>query len=140
MTNVVRLIACTLILGGVTPAGSAQDEKVDIARLPRKVAQTVEARFPGARITTATKTIGNREVVYDSELTRRGRKHEIDVKEDGAIVSFENEIAVGGPACGRRRGRQRQVPGVQDQGHHGSDGDQGQEGDRGGVRGADRDG
>jgi uncharacterized membrane protein YkoI len=72
----------------------AADEKVEIDKLPQKVAATLKAKFSGATITSATKETENGEVIYDIEMKKEGRKHEMDVKEDGTIVNFENEIAV----------------------------------------------
>jgi Putative beta-lactamase-inhibitor-like, PepSY-like len=94
MSSLIRLITLAAVFAWLTPGLQGQDEKVDIDKLPAKVAATLEAKFPGAQITTATKTIENGEVIYDIEMTRRGKKHEMDVKEDGVIVNFENQIAV----------------------------------------------
>jgi len=69
-------------------------EKVDPDKLPPKVAEALKARFPGAMITQVTKEMENGEVVYDIEMTKNGRKHEMDCKEDGTIVDIQNEIAV----------------------------------------------
>jgi hypothetical protein len=87
-------MTCAALVASLPPGAWAQDEKVDVDKLPAKVSATLKARFPGAKITTATKTLENGEVIYDIEMTRAGRKHEMDLKEDGSIVNFENEIAV----------------------------------------------
>ena len=89
----LRILTVTLILS-LASAVTAQDEKVPADKLPQKVAATLKAKFPGATITTATKTRENGEMIYDVEMTRGGRKHEMDVREDGSIVNFENEIAI----------------------------------------------
>jgi Putative beta-lactamase-inhibitor-like, PepSY-like len=94
MSSLIRLITLTAVFVWLTPGLQGQDEKVDIDKLPAKVAATLKARFPGAQITTVTKAIENGEVIYDIEMTRRGKKHEMDVKEDGVIVNFENQITV----------------------------------------------
>jgi uncharacterized membrane protein YkoI len=94
MKIIVRLLTGAVLLTLLVFGLSAQDEKVAPDKLPPKVAETVKARFPGATITQATKTKENGETVYDIEMTKDGRKHEIDVKEDGSIVNFENQIDV----------------------------------------------
>jgi hypothetical protein len=76
------------------PDARAADEKVEIDKLPQKVAATLKAKFPGATIASDTKATENSEVIYDIEMKKDGRKHEMDVKEDGTIVNFENEIVV----------------------------------------------
>lgn len=94
MNTLSRIVSCAVVVVWITPGVLGQDEKVDIDKLPMRVSETLKARFPGAQITTATKTLENGDVIYDIEMTRRGRKHEMDVKEDGTIVNFENQIAV----------------------------------------------
>jgi putative PepSY-like beta-lactamase-inhibitor len=94
MNKIVQLTACVALVAlGVTWA-LAQDEKVAPDKLPQKVADAVKARFPGAMITAATKATENGEVIYDIEMTKDGKKHEMDLKEDGSIVNLENEIAI----------------------------------------------
>jgi uncharacterized membrane protein YkoI len=75
----------------MTAQASAQ-EAVDPDKLPPKVAQAVKARFPGATIVKATKEMENGRVVYDIEMIRSGKKHEMDCREDGTIVDIQNEI------------------------------------------------
>lgn len=94
MKTSVVLIACVALLALQAAKQAAQDEKVDPAKLPQKVADVVKAKFPGATITVATKATENGKVIYDIEMTREGRKHEIDVEENGTIVNFENQVAV----------------------------------------------
>src|SRR5438105_4256840 len=60
----------------------AQAEKVDPSKLPPKVAAALKARFPGATVTQVTKETENGAVVYDIEMTKDGKKHEMDCKED----------------------------------------------------------
>ena len=93
MTTIVRLLACATLLVLLAPSVWAQDEKVEADKLPQKVKDTLKAKFPGAMITAATKTTENGVVIYDIEMTKDGKKHEMDCKEDGVIVNFENEIA-----------------------------------------------
>ena len=93
MKTMLQLMACAAVLASLQSDARAQ-EKVEPEKLPPKVAQTVKAKFPGAKITSITKETENNEVVYDIEMTKEGRKHEADIKEDGTIVNFENEIAL----------------------------------------------
>jgi uncharacterized membrane protein YkoI len=94
MKRITRIITCAALFSLMTTGAWAQDEPVDPDKLPPKVAATLKAKFPGAKITAATKTTENGEVVYDIEMTKNGRNHEMDVKENGGIVNFENEIAI----------------------------------------------
>jgi hypothetical protein len=71
----------------------AVEEKIEPASLPKPVAAALNARFPGAEIKSAAKETEDNQVVYDIELTLKGRKFESDVKEDGTILEVEKEIA-----------------------------------------------
>jgi len=60
----------------VTPqAAASADEKVEIDQLPKKVADAVKARFPGATIIVVSKATENGVVLYDIEMKLNFRKH-----------------------------------------------------------------
>jgi len=94
MKMIVRLIACAALLAAIAQVALAADEKVEADKLPQKVKETLKTRWSTAKITVATKTMENGAVVYDIEMTQDGKKREADIKEDGTIVNFENEIAI----------------------------------------------
>lgn|SRR5262245_18612809 len=93
MNTKLRFVICAALTVWLAQVGFAQDEKVEPDKLPQKVKDTLKAKFPGATVTVATKTKENDEIIYDIEMTRNGRKHEMDCREDGSIVNFENEVA-----------------------------------------------
>jgi len=92
--TLIRLIACAAIVALIVPSVWAEDEKVEADKLPQKVKDTLKTRWETDKITVATKTMENGAVVYDIEMTQDGKKREADIKEDGSIVNFENEIAI----------------------------------------------
>jgi uncharacterized membrane protein YkoI len=92
MKTLLGITACLGLLAGLALVVLAQDEKVEADKLPQKVKDALKARFPGATITTASKATENGEVIYDIEMTKNGRKHEMDCKEDGTLVDVENQI------------------------------------------------
>src|SRR5262249_18864229 len=53
----------------------------------------IKARFPQAKITSVEKETENGKVVYDIELTEKGRKYEMDIKEDGTVLEIEKKVA-----------------------------------------------
>lgn len=79
----------------VAPAkAEPKEEKIKAEQLPKPVAASVGARFPGVQYTSITKeTEADGAVVYDIELTQKGRKFETDVKADGTIMEIEKDIA-----------------------------------------------
>lgn len=76
------------------PSTHAQDkDKLDLDKIPKKVMDALKTKFPTPQITKWTKEKDGADVVYDIELTLKGRKCEADIKEDGTIVNYEKEIA-----------------------------------------------
>src|SRR5262245_1921694 len=73
-------------------ADKAKSEKVDVDKIPRKVLAAVKARFPGAKITSVEKETAGGKVVYDIELTHKGRKYEMDIQADGTVIEVEKEV------------------------------------------------
>ena len=67
--------------------------KLKAEELPKAVSECLKARFPGLQITSAAKETENGNVVFDIELTQKGRKFESDIKEDGTILEVEKEVA-----------------------------------------------
>jgi len=92
MTTMRWLVACAVSFGFLVLLALAQDEKVDFEKCPQKVKDAVMARFPGAKITASSKTIENGATIYDIEMTHGGKKHEMDLKEDGTLVDIEHEM------------------------------------------------
>src|SRR5262245_3146786 len=74
--------------------GSAKEEKIEAAQLPKAVSRAVKGRLPGVEYTSITReTEADGRVVYDIELTQKGRKFETDVKADGTLLEVEKEVA-----------------------------------------------
>jgi preprotein translocase subunit SecD len=77
------------------PAASAQEKnKPDLDKIPKKVMDTLRAKFPKAEIHKWTKEKEGNIVVYEIEFKQEGRKFEADIKEDGTIHNWEKEVAV----------------------------------------------
>jgi uncharacterized membrane protein YkoI len=69
-----------------------EEEKLTLDKLPPKVQEVIKARFPGAEFTSITKETEGGKVVYDIEMKFKGKKAEMDIREDGSIVNIEKEI------------------------------------------------
>lgn len=70
----------------------AKAEKLTEDKIPAKVMKTIKDRFPEAKITSAEKETEEGAVVYDIELTHKGRKYEMDIKEDGTLIEIEKQV------------------------------------------------
>ena len=94
MRSIIGIFAFAGLLTVLGHWAVAEDEKVEADKLPEKVKATLKTRWATAKIVVATKTMEGGAVVYDIEMTRDGKKCEADIREDGSIVNFENEIAI----------------------------------------------
>ena len=91
----VVAVAGLVAFGAATGADEKdkKEEKISADKMPAAVAATVKAHFPDAEFTSITKETEGTKVVYDIELKQKGKKHEMDVQEDGTILEIENEVA-----------------------------------------------
>ncbi len=105
-----NLTASFALLAILTFAATAQ-EKIDADKLPPKVKDSLKTRFPGHKVTQATKEMENGEVIYDIEMTVGGKKHEMDCKEDGTIVDIQNEVGTGDLPAAARDAIKQKYPG-----------------------------
>src|SRR5215510_5668023 len=87
---VVLAIALALLAGSTVRAEDKKDDKKD--EIPKKVMDTLKAKFPKAEIDKWTKEKEGDAEVYDIEFKQEGRKFEADIKADGTIVNWEKEV------------------------------------------------
>lgn len=76
------------------PAAKVEKGKAPVGEIPKKVMSALKAKFPNARVQKWTKETEDNIVVYDFELTQDGRKFEADIREDGSIHNWEEQITV----------------------------------------------
>jgi uncharacterized membrane protein YkoI len=81
------------ILKGEKDGGEAA-EKLHLDKIPEKIMAAIKDRFPGAELKSVEKETEDGQVVFDVELTHKGLKYEMDIKEDGTILEIEKEVAV----------------------------------------------
>jgi hypothetical protein len=89
---IVFFSVCATALLLVAAAARADEQKIAPDKLPRAVADAVKNRFPGGKITSAEKEKENGKVVYDIELTQKGRHYEMDIQEDGTVIEIEKQV------------------------------------------------
>jgi uncharacterized membrane protein YkoI len=89
----VSAAAGLVLLAAVAGADEKEKpKKVPLDKVPKAVLNAVKARFPGARLTSVEKETVDGKVLYDIELTHKGRKYEMDVHEDGTVVEVEKQV------------------------------------------------
>lgn len=82
-----------LLAALLAAAAHAQDKKDEKVEIPKKVMDTLKAKFPKAEIQKVTKEKEGDKVVYDIEFLQGKQKFEADIFEDGTIQNWEKEIA-----------------------------------------------
>ncbi len=87
----IAALSCSFWLGNSLFAED-KAEKIAPDKLPKKIATAIKARFPGCEVTSAEKETEDGKVVFDIELKHKGRKYEMDIREDGTVVEIEKEI------------------------------------------------
>jgi uncharacterized membrane protein YkoI len=92
-TKIRSSIAVVAIVALSSVVARAAEEKIKPDDLPKSVASSLNTRFPGLKIVSATReTEADGKVIFDVELTQKGRKYETDIQKDGTILEVEKEI------------------------------------------------
>jgi hypothetical protein len=87
-------VALLLVLATGVWADDKKPEKVPLDKVPKAVKTTIDARLPGAEVTSIEKELEDGKVVYDVELKHKDRKYEMDIHEDGTLIEIEKEMAL----------------------------------------------
>ncbi len=97
MQRIVRGSALGTVVGLLLFAtvATADEKKIPLDQVPAAVMKAIKNRFPGADVSSVEKEKEDGQVMYDVELKHKGRKYEMDIKDDGTIVEIEKEVAVG---------------------------------------------
>src|SRR5262245_59339999 len=85
-------LACAGLVGATANCLAA--DKIDLDKVPEKIMSAIKGRFPAAELKSVEKEVENGKVVFDVELTEKGRKYEMDIIEDGTVVEIEKEVAL----------------------------------------------
>ena len=87
------LAAATALAGLLVAAARADEQKVELARLPAAVKQAAARAVPGARWTEATRETEEGKTVYQVDGTdARGREVSVEVAPDGRVLSVGVEV------------------------------------------------
>lgn len=73
----------------------AKGRMKDLSGLPPEVAKSFQTRFPGAKLEKWTQETEDGAVIYDFEFSKGGRKLEADLKADGSVLNWEEELKIG---------------------------------------------
>jgi len=88
-----RVLTAAIAIGGLMTLASGRGESIPLDKVPEKIMAAIKARFPDPKLKSVEKETEDGAVVFDVELSQKGRKYEADIKEDGTIVEIEKEVA-----------------------------------------------
>jgi uncharacterized membrane protein YkoI len=86
----VSAASLALVVAGLA---RADEEKVELAKLPKAVTDAVKAKFPDAKLVSAEKEKEDGKTVYEVAIKNKEQNIEVTLTPDGKIVSIEKEIA-----------------------------------------------
>jgi hypothetical protein len=72
----------------------ADEEKVELDKLPKAVSEAVKKKFPKAKIVSASKEKEDKKTVYEVQIKDGDSKADVTVTPEGEIVTVEKEIAL----------------------------------------------
>jgi hypothetical protein len=84
--------ALTLGLFVLGALARADEEKLDLDKVPKPVMDAVKAKFPGAKLTGAAKETEGGKTIFEVAFTYKGHKYEVECSPDGKFVAIDKEI------------------------------------------------
>ena len=86
-----RIVALGFVLGTLASVW-AEEKKIDLDKLPQKVARAVKKRFPNAKMVSAEKETEKSKTVYEVAIVNNKQKIEVTVTPAGKITEIEKQI------------------------------------------------
>src|SRR5947209_18831692 len=90
----ITLTATAALVAGLLGTARADEEKVEIEKLPAAVRGAIKGRFRKAEIKSASKEEEDGETIFEVSLTSEGDKYDVAVEDDGEIKEIERAILV----------------------------------------------
>ena len=72
----------------------ADEKKIPLSEVPKKVLDAVKARFPGAELKDAAKEVQDDETSYEIGMLNAGKRITVSVDDEGEIEEIETVLAV----------------------------------------------
>lgn len=87
------MIVCALALVTIVSA-RADEEKIELKKVPKAVTETFKARFKDAKPTGASSEKEGDKVVYEITFKDKGKNVDVTISEKGDLITIEKEIAI----------------------------------------------
>jgi hypothetical protein len=92
MRKMTVWLAAFVALGFIAAFARADEEKIDVDKLPEKVVAAVKAKYPDAKLEKASKERENDKTLYEVGIKNGEQKIDVTLEEDGTIVEIEKTI------------------------------------------------
>jgi hypothetical protein len=94
MRRVGKSLIAAAVLGVLAAAAlRADEEKVDLDKVPKAVLDAVKKKFPDAKLTGATKEKGDDgKEIFEIEFTFKDHKYEAELKPDGTFIAIDKQL------------------------------------------------
>jgi uncharacterized membrane protein YkoI len=76
----------------VSAAFAADEEKIDLEKVPKAVMDAVKAKFPDAKLTGAARETEGGKTIFEVAFTFKGHKYEVECSPDGKFVAIDKQI------------------------------------------------
>jgi uncharacterized membrane protein YkoI len=93
MRTLIRLATVAAAAVLLWANAGADEEKVPLDKLPRAVLDAVKAKFPDAKLLSASKEKEDDKTVFEVTLKYKDHNHDVTVDPEGKILGIEREIA-----------------------------------------------
>lgn len=91
MRKFIGGVLASLVLVAATVR--ADEEKVELDKLPKAVVEAVKAKFPKCEMVSASKEKEGDKTIFEVQIKDGKTKADVSLTEEGKIVSIEKEIA-----------------------------------------------
>jgi uncharacterized membrane protein YkoI len=90
--RVCLIVIVTLAWLGLTAPIRADEEKIDLDKLPKEVTAAVKKKFPDAKLVGAEKEVEKDKTTYEVSLKNKDQKIDVILTPEGKIIAIEAEI------------------------------------------------
>jgi uncharacterized membrane protein YkoI len=70
----------------------ADEEKIDLKKVPKEVLEAVKAKFPGAKLTGAAKENEGGKTIYEVAFTYKDHKYEVECEPNGTVIAIDKQL------------------------------------------------
>ena len=92
MKHIWYLLAALILSGaGILPSTQAREKDIPLSKVPKVVLEAAQKAVPGIKLTEAEIQKTDKGTVYEVEGMADGKKYEINIAEDGKVLSVKED-------------------------------------------------